>query len=166
MQGLKIRVPGSPLYQDFFTSLGAVTTTMNINRLHAALKSGVVEAQEDPLDVAELFKLYEVQKYMSMTNHSWSGYNLLANLKVWQGLPADVQRVIERNSRTFVRRQRADTVKLNGELRAGLTRRGMIFNDADTASFRVGLGSFYARWKPHIGQRATSLLEANVGRLG
>ena len=62
------------------------------------------------------------------------------------------------------------SLSLHGALlrasQAGLTRRGMIFNDADTASFRVGLGSFYARWKPHIGQRATSLLEANVGRLG
>ena len=166
MQGLKIRVPGSPLYLDFFKSLGAITTSMNINRLYAALKSGVVEAQEDPLDVAELFKLYEVQKYMSMTNHSWSGYNLLANLKAWQRLPPDVQRVIERNGRKFAGLQRADTVKMNGGLRAELTRRGMIFNDADTASFRAGLGPYYARWKAYIGQRATSLLEANVGRLG
>lgn len=166
MQGLKIRVPGSPLYHSFFASFGAITTTMNINRLYAALKSGVVEAQEDPLDIAELFKLYEVQTYMSMTNHSWSGYNFLANLKVWQGLPIDVQRVIERNVRTFVRLQRADAVKLDGGLRAVLTRRGMIFNDADTASFRAGLGPFYVRWREHIGLRATSLLEATVGRLG
>jgi tripartite ATP-independent transporter DctP family solute receptor len=140
MQGLKIRVPGSKLYQDFFTSLGAVVSTMNINNLYAALKSGVVEAQEDPLDVAELFKLYEVQKYMSMTDHSWSGYNLVASLKVWQRLPTDVQRVIERNGRKFARLQREDTVKLNGQLRAELTHRGMTFNDPDTASFRAGLG--------------------------
>ena len=166
MQGLKIRVPGSPLYQDFFTSLGAVVSTMNINRLYAALKSGVVEAQEDPLDVAELFKLYEVQKYMSMTDHSWSGYNLVASLKAWQRLPTDVQRVIERNGRKFARLQREDTVKLNGQLRAELTHRGMTFNDPDTASFRAGLGPYYARWKQQIGPRATSLLEVNVGRLG
>ena len=166
MQGLKLRVPGSPLYVEFFKSLGAVTSAMNINGLYAALKSGVVEAQEDPLDVAELFKLYEVQKYMSMTNHSWSGYNLLASLKVWQRLPADVQGVIDRNGRKFASLQRGDTVKMNGGLRAELTRRGMIFNDADTASFRAGLGAYYVRWKEHIGQRATSLLEANVGRLG
>ena len=166
MQGLKIRVPGSQLYQDFFTSLGAVVSTMNINRLYAALKSGVVEAQEDPLDVAELFKLYEVQKYMSMTDHSWSGYNLVASLKAWQRLPTDVQRVIERNGRKFARLQREDTVKLNGQLRAELTHRGMTFNDPDTASFRAGLGPYYARWKQQIGPRATSLLEANVGRLG
>lgn len=166
MQGLKMRVPGSAMYQEFFRTFGAVTTGMNINALHDALQAGRVEAQEDPLDVAELFKLYEVQKYISMTNHSWSGYNLLANLKVWQSLPADVQSVIERNTRKFTRLQRADAARLNGVLRKTLTERGMAFNDADSASFRAQLAGFYLRWEKSIGARATSLLEAHVGRLG
>jgi len=166
LQGLKMRVPGSPIYHEFFKTFGAVTTGMNINMLHDALKAGRVEAQEDPLDVAELFKLYEVQKYMSMTNHSWSGYNLIANLKMWQALPAEIQRVIERNAEKFVRLQRADAARLNGKLRAELTHRGMLFNDPDTASFRAPLGGFYARWKESIGSKATSLLEAQVVRLG
>jgi len=166
LQGLKIRVPGTPLYQEFFKTFGAVPSGMNINMLHDALKAGRVEAQEDPLDVAELFKLYEVQKYMSITNHSWSGYNLLTNLKMWQALPADVQGVIERNTRKFTRLQRADGARLNGVLRTELTQRGMVFNNADASSFRAPLGEFYARWKKSIGSRATSLLEANVGRLG
>lgn len=167
MQGLKLRVPGSPLYREFFASFGAIVSTMNISRLHAALKSGLVEAQEDPVDIVELFKLYEVQKYVSMTNHSWSGYNLVASLKIWQGLPADVQRVIERNTRRFTALQRADTAALNGpEARAHLTQRGMVFTDPDTASFSAGLGPYYARWKQSIGQKATSLIEAHVGRLG
>jgi len=120
----------------------------------------------DPLDVAELFKLYEVQKYMSITNHSWSGYNLLANLKTWQALPADVQAAIERNTQKYTRLQRSDAAGLNRKLRGELTQRGMVFNDADTASFRAPLGGFYARWKEAIGSKATRLLEARVGRLG
>ena len=166
LKGLKMRVPGSALYQDFFRSLGAEVHTMNINRIYAALKSGEVEAQDDPLDVVELFKFYEVQKYASMTDHSWSGYNMLANLKVWQGLPADVQRSIETNTRKFARLQRADTDALNERLREDLTKRGMIFNDADTASFRAALAPFYPRWKQAIGQRAWDLLEGHAGRLG
>jgi tripartite ATP-independent transporter DctP family solute receptor len=164
LQGLKMRVPGTAAYIDFFRTFGAVTTSMNINKLYEALKTGVVESQEDPLDVAELFRLYEVQKYMSMTNHSWSGYNLLANLKVWQGLPADVRQSIERNAVKFTRLQRADSESLDRSLRARLTQRGMIFNDADVASFRARLGPFYANWKQSIGDRAWSLLEAHVGK--
>ncbi|OGU27831.1 MAG: hypothetical protein A3K13_11875, partial [Gemmatimonadetes bacterium RIFCSPLOWO2_12_FULL_68_9] len=117
MQGLKIRVPGSPMYQDFFKSLGAEVHTMNLASTYDALKSGQVEAQDDPWDVVELFKFYEVQKYGCVTDHSWSGYNLLAGLKVWQSLPADVQRVIEANTKKFVALQRADTDALNVALR-------------------------------------------------
>jgi TRAP-type C4-dicarboxylate transport system substrate-binding protein len=139
---------------------------MNINKMYEALKTGLVEAQEDPFDVAELFHLYEVQKYMSVTNHGWSGYNQLANLKIWEGLPADVRRSIERNTVKFVSRQRADTASLNKVLRARLTHQGMIFNEADVASFRAKLGPFYPRWKQSIGERAWSLLEGHVGKLG
>lgn len=166
LEGIKIRVPGSRMYQEFFKTFGAVPSGMNINSLHDALKAGRVEAQEDPFDVAELFKLYEVQKYVSVTNHSWSGYNQLANLKTWQTLPSDARNVIERNTRKFTALQRADAAGLNRTLRTELTRRGMMFNDADSASFRSQLGGFYPRWKSWIGSRATSLLEAQVGRLG
>jgi len=166
MQGLKIRVPGSPVYQDFFKTLGAQIFTMGLGATLAALRSGMVEAQDDPWDVVELFKFYEAQKYASITDHSWSGYNLLASLKIWQSLPTDAQRVIEANTRKFVALQRADTDKLNEDLRHDLERRGMIFNTVDQASFRAVLGSYYPRWKQHIGQRAWDLLEMSVGKLG
>ena len=166
IQGLKMRVPGSPAYQDFFKSLGAQIVTTNLTRTYDALKSGVVEAQDDPWDVVELFKFYEVQKYASITDHSWSGYNMLASMKVWQSMPADVQNVIETNTRKFVALQRADNDALNIDLRHDLERKGMVFNDADKASFRASLASFYPRWKQHIGQRAWDLLEAQVGKLG
>ena len=166
MQGLKIRVPGSPMYQDFFKSLGAEVHTMNLASTYDALKSGQVEAQDDPWDVVELFKFYEVQKYGCVTDHSWSGYNLLTGLKVWQSLPADVQRVIEANTKKFVALQRADTDALNAALRRDLETKGMVFIDTDQASFRATLGSYYPRWKAHVGQRAWDLLEAEVGKLG
>ena len=166
LQGLKMRIPGSRLYHEFFQQFGATTMGMNINMLHDALKSGKVEAQDDPFDVAELFKLYEVQKYISVTNHSWSGYNFLAGLKTWQSLPADIQAIIERNVQKYVALQRADAARLNGKLRVELMKRGMIINQADTASFRAPLATYYPRWKESIGARATMLLEAQVGKLG
>ena len=165
-QGLKIRIPGTPVYQDFFKSMGAQIVTLNLTRLYEGLKSGMAEAQDDPWDVVELFKLYEFQKYASITEHSWSGYNMLASQKVWQGLPADVQGVIETNTRKYVALQRADTDALNNDLKTDLAKRGMIFNEVDKASFRPALAAFYPKWKQHIGTRAWDLLEAHVGRLG
>jgi TRAP-type transport system periplasmic protein len=167
MDGLKIRVPGSKLYRNFFETLGAEVHTMNINGMYGALKSGGVEAQDDPLDVVELFKLYEVQQYAAMTNHSWSGYNMLTNFKMWQGLPEAIRTIITANLRKAARLQRADTDSLNEGLHADLKKRGMIFVDnPDTESFRARLASFYPRWKAAVGTRAWDILTAHVGQLG
>ena len=166
LQGIKMRTPDAPIYLDTWTTLGATPVAININKLYDALKTGAADAQTNPLAIVELMKLYEVQKYVSMTNHMWSGFNLLANLKLWQRFPGDVQAVVERNVAKFSRLQRADNEALNTQLRSKLAQQGMMFTDADTSSFRAKLGPFYARWKETLGQRTWSLLEAHVGKLG
>jgi tripartite ATP-independent transporter DctP family solute receptor len=166
LRGLKVRTPDSPVYSELFQALGATPVPINLNQAYDALKTGAADAQENPLAIVELFKFYEVQKYVSLTSHVWAGFNLIANLKLWQRLPLEVQGVIERNAAKFARLQRADNDALNIALRSRLVKQGMTFNTAETASFRARLGPFYARWKEKVGQRAWSLLEAHVGKLG
>jgi tripartite ATP-independent transporter DctP family solute receptor len=166
LNGFKIRIPASQMFEDCFKSLGAIPTAINTNRLYDALKTGQVEGQDNPLAIADAFKLYEVQRYVSLTSHMWSGYNLLANLAVWRKLPADVQAAIERNTIKYVKLQRVDNVALNASLQSSLEKRGMSFNQADTASFRPPLADFYRRWKEHFGTKAWASLEGHVGKLG
>ncbi len=166
LQGLKVRTPDSPVYIELFKALGATPVPMNIDKMYASLKEGIVEAQTDPLTIVELFKLYEVQKYVSLTSHVWGGFNLIANLKTWQKLPADARGVIERNTAKYVRLQRAANQSLNDSLRSKLTDQGMTFNEADKQSFRALLGAYYAHWKQVVGPEAWSLLEAHTGKLG
>jgi TRAP-type C4-dicarboxylate transport system substrate-binding protein len=90
---------------------------------------------------------------------------LLANWKLWQRFPSDVQRIIERNTVKYARLQREELSALNTELRTKLATQGMTFNDADTSSFRPRLAAYYSRWKETIGDRAWNLLEAHVGKL-
>jgi len=165
LQGLKIRTPDAPIYVEAWKALGASPVVANLNKLYETLKSGAAEAQTNPLATAELLKLYEVQKYVSLTNHGWSGFNLLANWKLWQRIPRDLQAIIERNAVKYVHLQRADHATLNVEFRTKLAEQGMTFNEADTSSFRGKLSSYYARWKDTIGAHAWSLLEAHVGKL-
>jgi TRAP-type transport system periplasmic protein len=165
LQGLKIRTPDAPIYVEAWKAMGAAPVIANFNKLYETLKTGTAEAQTNPLAVAELLKLYEVQKYVSMTNHGWSGFNLMANWKLWQRFPSDVQAIIERNTVKYVGLQRAELSALNTEFRTKLATQGMTFNDADTSSFRPRLTSYYARWKETIGERAWTLLEAHVGKL-
>jgi tripartite ATP-independent transporter DctP family solute receptor len=166
LHGMKLRVPASQMFTDCFTSLGAAPVSINTNKLYDALKSGMVEGQENPLAIVDGFKLYEVQKYVSLTAHMWSGYNLLANLSMWRKLPTDVQDAIQRNAIKYVKLQRADNVALNASLQDGLAKHGMIFNTADTSGFRAPLADFYRRWKEHLGPRAWTMLEGHVGKLG
>ncbi len=101
-----------------------------------------------------------------MTNHMWSGFNLMANLATWNALPADIKAIIERNAEKYVRLQRQDQQKLNDDLRAGLAKRGLVFNDVEPAPFRAQLSGVYATWKQKLGTKCWSLLEATTGPLG
>lgn len=166
LKGIRMRVPAGQMIGDTFRAFGAEPVTTNSIDIHGALKSGKVDAQENPLALAELFKLYEVVKFVSMTNHMWSGFNQMAHGPTWQRLPADIQATIDRNVTKYVRLQRQDQAKMNQDMRGGLARRGLVFNDVNPAPFRAQLSGFYATWKEKLGAKCWSLLEASSGRLG
>ena len=166
LAGIRMRVPDAEIFRETFQTLGAMPVTVNISDLYEALRTHRVDGQENPLVVTEVNKLYEVTKYLSITNHMWSGFNLLANLKFWRSLPADVQAVVDRNVKKYIALQRAYTDDLNSKLTATLAQRGMVVNVADAASFRRKLGaSFYERWRDQLGRTAWGLLEDEVGKL-
>ena len=165
--GAKMRVPDGQMFRDLFTALGAQPVTVNIRDLYEALRTRRVDGQENPLVVTEVNRLYEVTKYVSITNHMWSGFNLLSNLKFWNGLPTDVQDAVQRNVKKTVVMQRSYTDDLNRGLEKTLAARGMVFNTADVSTFRSKLGGgFYRRWQENFGATAWRLLEAEVGKLG
>jgi TRAP-type transport system periplasmic protein len=162
LAGLRMRVPAGQLVADTFRALGAEPVTINSNAIYEALKSGTVDAQENPLALVDLFKLYEVVKYVSMTSHMWSGFNLLANQSAWMRLPGDLKAIIDRNVRTHVRLQRQDQERMNTGLRADLARRGLVFNTPDAAPFRRQLSGVYAAWKDRLGSKCWTLLQQAI----
>src|SRR5262245_52291831 len=164
--GMKIRVPPGQMIFDTFTAFGAQPVTTPANQIYDSIKSGKVDAQENPLAILQGFKIYEVVKYVSMTNHMWSGFNLMAHLATWRALPQDVKAVIERNAAKYVRQQREEQGRLNTSLREDLVARGLVFNEVDQVAFRARLPAVYATWKEKLGSKCWTLLEAEVGKLG
>jgi tripartite ATP-independent transporter DctP family solute receptor len=162
--GVRMRIPAGPMFEDVFKALGAIPITVNSSGIYEALKSGKVDAQENPLAYMHLFKHYEVMKYLAITNHMWSGFNMLAHQPAWKRLPDDVRAVIERNVTKYVRLQRQDQQKLNAEARPALARR-LAINIADSVTFRPKLSGVYATWRQKLGSKCWSLLEAACGRL-
>jgi TRAP-type transport system periplasmic protein len=164
--GMKIRVPPGQMMLDTFGAFGAEPVTTPANLIYDALKTGKVDAQENPLAILQGFKLYELIKYVSMTNHMWSGFNAMAHPGTWKALPDDIRDVIERNVTTYVRRQRLEQAALNAALRDDFVKRGLVFNEVDQSAFRARLPGVYAIWKEKLGSKCWSLLEAETGKLG
>jgi tripartite ATP-independent transporter DctP family solute receptor len=167
LHGTKLRVPVSPLWTSMFAALGASPQSINFSEVYSALQTHVVDGQENPLAVIETAKLYEVQKYCSLTNHMWDGYWMLANRRAFGRLPADAQDIVAREMNRSALDQRADVEKLNASLRGKLEAAGMAFNEVDTAPFRAALqaANFYADWRAKYGDAAWKVLEDAVGGL-
>ena len=131
-------MPVSPIFTSLFKSLGANPTSINFNELYTALQTHLVDGQENGLVAIEAGKLYEVQKYVSQTNHIWDPFWLHRQ-------PARLHRLAGRSpgnrfGREFDRaavEQRADNADLDTSLKDELTKKGLVFESADQAAFRA-----------------------------
>ena len=166
LEGFKIRVPVSPLWTSMFTAFGSAPTSINFAEVYTALQTGVVDGQENPLAIIKVAKMWEVQKYVSMTNHMWDGFWMLANRRAWGALPEDLQQIVAENFNKAGMDQRQDVMQLNADLRGELEGQGLVFNDVDPKPFEDKLreAGFYAEWKKTYGDEAWAILESAVGR--
>lgn len=91
-KGLRIRVMENPVYLATFKALGANPVPMAWTEALTALQQGVIDGQENPVNVIYAFKLYETQKYLSLTRHTYAPALFVMGLNLYNSLPADVQK--------------------------------------------------------------------------
>ncbi|MDR3479622.1 MAG: TRAP transporter substrate-binding protein [Burkholderiaceae bacterium] len=168
LKGFKIRVPVSPLWTSLFKAFDAAPASINFSEVYSALQTKIVEGEENPLAVIQTAKLYEVQKYCSMTNHMWDGFWFLASGKTWARLPKDLQAVIAKHINAAALNERDDIRRLNNSLEVELKTKGLVFNTINPEAFRAALkkSGFYAEWKQKYGPEAWAILEKYSGHLG
>lgn len=167
LKGMKIRVPISAMWTSLFKNLGASPTGVNFGEVYSALQTKIVDGQENPLGIIQIARLYEVQKYLSLTGHMWDGMWFLFNGKLWNALPKDVQDIVARRINEAVTAEREATAALNGRLVADLTGKGVVVNRPDVQPFRTLLRSsgFYSEWRSKFGPAAWATLEKYTGAL-
>lgn len=167
LKNFKIRVPGIPLWIAMFKDLGAAPTSINFGELYSALQTKIVDGQENPLPLIQSAKLYETQKFVSMTGHTWDGHYIFTNNKFWQGLPKDVRDIISKNFNTAAVKEREDIAALNTHLESELKKQGMTFNYPDKKPFIDALrkAGFYTETKAKYGNEAWAVLEKYSGPL-
>lgn len=94
LKGLVLRVPNNSLYVEFFNACGAVTTPMNFSEVYNALQLHTLDGQENPVDVPYSNKFYEVQKYISFTDHMADAWLVGVNTEFFQSLTQEQQDAI------------------------------------------------------------------------
>lgn len=167
LKGFKIRVPVSPLWTSMYKAFDAAPASINFSEVYTALQTKVVDGQENPLAIIATAKLYEVQKYCSLTNHMWDGFWFLANRRAWERLPENLRTVVAKHVNAAGLKEREDVAQLNAGLQKELTDKGMVINQPKAEAFRDKLrtAGFYAEWKGKYGDEAWSVLEKYTGKL-
>lgn len=129
LKGLKLRVIPNPMFMDSFGALGTNPVPMAFTELYGALDSKAMDAQENPFAVIYTSKFYEVQKFLSVTNHVYTANPVVISKKTWDKLSAEEQKLIQdavTEGGQFERKLSRDTAK---KFRQELANKGMQIND-------------------------------------
>lgn len=168
MSGFKIRVPNSPVILKTFQKLGASPVTMSILEVYTSLQAKVIDGQENPIVQVLSYKFYEVQKYVTQSNHVWDAVFQIANRRRWDALPKDVQALITERINANGILHRSKSRALTEELKVTLQEKGMTFGQADPVLFREKLATakLYEELKGNFSAREWAALEVFSGKLG
>jgi len=94
-KGLKLRIQSSKVLEAQMRALGAIPQVMAFSEVYQALQTGVVDGTENPPSNFYTQKMYEVQKYLTLSDHGYVGYAVITNKQFWSGLPADIRTTLE-----------------------------------------------------------------------
>lgn len=94
-KGLKMRIQSSKILEMEMRAIGAIPQVLAFSEVYQALQTGVVDGTENPPSNFYTQKFYEVQKFMTQTQHGYLGYAVIVNQKFWSGLPADIRKVLD-----------------------------------------------------------------------
>jgi tripartite ATP-independent transporter DctP family solute receptor len=167
VQGMKIRIPPGPIEIPALKTVGAVPTTVSSAEMYAALQTHLVDGCATALASIDGLKLFEVQKYLSLTRHLFTSHFFVANPETMQNLPKNLHEIVDRNFNASELRQRNTALRGEDASMKSLPGKGMTINSPDLAPFRAAMrkARLYEQWQSLYGQQAWTLLEKVTGQL-
>ena len=135
MAGMLIRTPENPVIMATMSAMGANPQPLAFSELYQALQQGTYDAQENPIPVIFNNKLYEVQGYLSVTNHIYSGMCFTIAESTWQKLSADQQEIIAAAAKASAEEDRTMNRQQTEDLVSELEKAGMKINNPELAPF-------------------------------
>lgn len=163
IKGLKLRVPEVQESLESFRALGAAPTPVSFGEVYFALQTGVVDGQENPLTTIYTYKFYEVQKYLTLSNHQIATLFLMINDKVWQSLTPDQQQIIMEASAKALERYDAKIFEDEERLVNVLKGEGLEVIELDPEvrnQFKEAVRSIYSKFDRKWGADTVQKIEA------
>jgi tripartite ATP-independent transporter DctP family solute receptor len=147
-KGLKIRTPADAVTVDIFQALGAATQQISFGELYIALQQGVVDGQENPLANIQSAKLYEVNKFITLTAHQWQSTPfLMSQISVRKVKPNELEAIkaAAKEAGALQRKLMVETdVKLLADYKANSS---LVVNEPDRAALRAATAGVIEKWK-------------------
>lgn len=135
MANMLIRTPENPVIMATMKALGANPQPLAFSELYQALQQGTYDAQENPIPVIYNNNLYEVQKYLSVTNHIYSGMCFTITESTWGKLSAEQQAVVDAAAKSSATFNREMNKQQTEEMISSLKEKGMVITEPDLAPF-------------------------------
>lgn len=165
LQGLKMRSLPSPAMLATFKALGGFGVSMPFPELYSALETKTVDGQENPLNLIESAKFYEVQKYVSLTRHLYNPVMVMYSKKIWDAMSAGDQAVVRDCARAATAEQRRLNRQQAEASLSHLKDKGMAVNtpsDGELARMREATASVHDSQWPTIGADVKAALAADL----
>lgn len=152
VKGMKIRTMENDIHMNTYRQYGANPTPMAWSEIFSALQQGTVDGQENPTIIIETAKVYEVQKYMSLTGNFYSPCVLIMNKKLFYNLSQADREIIERASEEAKHWQREYSQNYEQEALEKLRAAGCIISEVDTAAWKDASQGTYRDYEEKLNQ--------------
>lgn len=148
LRGLKIRTSSDKAMMDMVMALGATPVPVSFSDLYEAVKVGYVDGQENPLTNIKQKKLHEVQKYITITNHSYGLAPFLMSRSAWDKLPSSDRKVIQAAAQEAVALQRKLSDEIDDKLLEEYKKMPAVqVNVVDPTPFKVATKKVWDTWE-------------------
>ena len=167
LQGLKLRVIAAPIYIDMFNTLGANPVPMTFGEVYGALESKAIDGQDNPVGVIESAKFAEVQKYLSLTQHIYTGMPFLMSKKTWDGMSAAERKIITEAANEAKEEERRISQAKEAQAIDGLQKAMQVntVSPAEVARMRQKVQPVVDKFAKEVGEPVMQQVTAELARL-
>ena len=166
-KGLKMRIQSSKVLDAQMRALGALPQVMALSEVYQGLQTGVIDGTENVVSNFYTQKMYEVQKYLTVTDHGYIGYAVIVNRKFWDGLPADIRAALESAMKDATRFANDSAKQDNADALEALRRTGktqvIVLTPEEKRAWKKALVKVHAEMAGRIGKDLVESIYRETG---